>query len=124
MPQASQPWVWTKGYDIENAKAPKPVKIFFLQTVLCGKTVGTAIPLKHLKEVHGITEKGPVTKKRTIFDTFKQPDSSLAPRDRDLCHQLVTGFNPKQFKEKFTQWILRRNIGLYGICPSGESLFP
>jgi len=119
-PSHRHAWIWTQGYDIEETKTSE-------RYFLCKKchverrykkhmwkvSGGTAIPLKHLKEVHNLTEKGPVAKKSTIFDAFKEPDGSLAPRDRDIVHQLVTGFNTKRFKTMLTRWIVHENIAFF-----------
>jgi hypothetical protein len=110
-------WIWTQGYDIEETKTGE-------RHWLCKKchstrrhkshlwkvSGGTRIPLKHMKEVHELTEDGPAAKKRSFFDAFKQPDGSLTTRDRDIVHQLITGFDPKRFKTKLTRWIVHDNI--------------
>lgn len=110
-------WIWTQGYDIEETKTGerhwlcKLCHIAKRQTSHLWKiSGGTALPLKHLKELHQLTENGPVTKKRSFFDAFKQPDGSLTTRDRDIVHQLITGFNPERFKTMLTRWIVHDNI--------------
>ena len=73
-------------------------------------TGGTSVSLKHMREVHQIAEGGPIIKKRSFIDAFKQSDGSLTPRDRDIVHKLTTAFNPKRFKTKLTRWIVHDNI--------------
>ena len=68
------------------------------------------MPLKHMKEVHKLTEDRPLTKKRSYLNAFKQSDGSLTTRDRDIVYQLITVFDPKRFKTKLTRWIVHDNI--------------
>jgi hypothetical protein len=116
-PSHHRAWIWTQGYDIEETKTGerhwlcKMCHIAKRQTSHLWKiSGGTALPLKHLKEVHQLTENGPVVKKRSFFDAFKQPDGSLTTRDRDIVHRLITGFNPERFKTMLTRWIVHDNI--------------
>jgi hypothetical protein len=110
-------WIWSQGYDIEETKTGerhwlcKICHIAKRQTSHMWKSNGgTGLPLKHMNEAHQLTENGPVTKKRSFFDAFKQPDGSLTTRDRDIVHRLITGFNPERFKAKLTRWIVHDNI--------------
>ena len=116
-PSHRRAWIWTQGYDIEETKSGE-------RHWLCRKchlakqhkshiwkmSGGTGMPLKHIKEIHQLTEDGPVTKTRSFVDAFKQPDGSLTTRDRNIVHQLITAFNPKRFKTKLTRWIVHDNI--------------
>jgi hypothetical protein len=121
-PSRHRAWIWTQGYDVEETRTGD-------RYWLCRKchvarnrkgnmwkaNGGTSMPLKHMKEVHQITENGPVTKKRTLADAFKQPDGSLTSRDRDIVHRLMTAFNPKRFKTKLTRWIVHDNVAFNQI---------
>jgi hypothetical protein len=115
-------WIWTQGYDIEETQTSE--RYFLCKKCHTEKRLkkhmwkisgGTGVPLKHLKEVHCLTEKGPVAKKGGLVDAFRQSDGSLTPRDRDIVHQLVTGFNPKRFKVKLTRWIVQDNIAFQQV---------
>jgi hypothetical protein len=116
-PSQRRAWIWKEGYEIEEVKTGN-------RHWLCKKchaarkqkahvwkvSGGTGIPIKHMKEVHQLTEDGPVTKKRSFLDAFKQPDGTLTARDRDIVHQLITVFSPERFKTKLTRWIVHDNI--------------
>jgi hypothetical protein len=110
-------WIWSQGYDVEETKTGERYWLCKLchtakrQTSHIWKiSGGTGLPLKHMKEAHGLTEEGPATKKRSFFDAFKQPDGSPTARDRYMVHQLISSFKPQRFKTKLTRWIVHDNI--------------
>src|SRR6266850_4429423 len=76
-PVQRRAWIWIQGYDIEETKSGE--RYFLCKKCHTEKrhknhmwkvSGGTALPLKHLKEVHCLTEKGPVAEKRSFFDAF------------------------------------------------------
>jgi hypothetical protein len=116
-PARHRAWIWTQGYDVEETKTGDRYWLC-RKCHIAGKqkghmwkvTGGTSVPLKHMKDVHCVTENGPVTKKRSFVDAFKQSDGSLTSRDREIVHRLMTTFNPKRFRTKLIRWIVHDNI--------------
>jgi hypothetical protein len=116
-PSQHRSWIWTEGYEIEETKTGDKYWLCKKchiarkhQSHMWKVSGGTSRPLKHMKQVHQLTEDGPATKKRTFFEAFKQADGSLTSRDRDIVHRLITAFNPERFKTKLTRWIVHDNI--------------
>jgi hypothetical protein len=116
-PSHRRSWIWTQGYEVEETKTgdkywlcKKCHTAKKYQSHMWKVTGGTGRPLGHMKDVHQLTGDGPLTKKRTFFDAFKQSDGSFTSRDRDIVHRLITSFNADRFKCKLTRWIVQDNV--------------
>jgi hypothetical protein len=123
-PRKNRAWIWGEGYCIEETKTGD---LFWLCKIchtarrykshIWKASGGTSLPLKHMKDVHKLTERGPVpdSKKRSFFDAFKQSDGSINARDRDIVHGIITSFRPDRFKTRIIRWIVHENIAFNQI---------